>query len=67
MVGSRAEKRGALRVKEGGGKKCISEKEEGMANRRWLDRVRDAIKEKGRSSDEVYGGATWIHNYVIVR
>ena len=27
--------------------------------RRWLDRVRDDIKEKGLSADDVYDRATW--------
>ena len=27
--------------------------------RRWLDRARDDIKEKGLSADEVYDHATW--------
>ena len=28
-------------------------------NRRWLDRVRDDIKEKGLSGEEMYDHATW--------
>ena len=31
----------------------------GRPNRRWLDRVRDDIEEKGLSADEVYDRATW--------
>ena len=34
-------------------------KERGRPKRRWLDRVRDDVKEKGLSADEVYGRATW--------
>ena len=29
------------------------------SKRRWLDKVKDAIKEKGLSADDVYGRATW--------
>ena len=61
VVGSRAEKRVALRVKEGDGKKCTSETEERMARRRWFDRVRDDKKGKGLSADDVYDRATWMH------
>ena len=28
-------------------------------NRRWLDKVKDVIKEKGLSADDVYDRATW--------
>ena len=31
----------------------------GRPKRRWLDKVRDDIKEKGLSGDEVYDNATW--------
>ena len=31
----------------------------GPPKRRWLDKVRDDIKEKGLSADEVYDHATW--------
>ena len=30
-----------------------------LGKRRWLDRVRDNMKEKGLSADEVYDRATW--------
>ena len=30
-----------------------------MPKRRWLDRVRDDIKEKGLSEEEVFEHATW--------
>ena len=31
----------------------------GKPKRRWLDRVRDDIKEKGLSGEEVYDRVTW--------
>ena len=31
----------------------------GRPKRRWLDRVRDDIEEKGLSADDVYDRATW--------
>ena len=31
----------------------------GRPKRRWLDKVKDDIKEKGLSPDEVYDHATW--------
>ena len=31
----------------------------GRSKRRWLDSMRDDIKEKGLSADEVYERATW--------
>ena len=34
-------------------------KKRGRPKRRWLDKVKDAIKEKGLSADDVYDGATW--------
>ena len=33
----------------------------GRPKRRWLDKVKDDIKEKGLSADDVYGRATWRH------
>ena len=30
-----------------------------MPKRRWLDRVKDDIKEKGLSADDVYDRSTW--------
>ena len=33
----------------------------GRPKRRWLDRVRDDIKVKGLSGEEVYDCATWRH------
>ena len=34
-------------------------KERGRSKRRWLDKVKDDIKEKGLSADDVYDRATW--------
>ena len=31
----------------------------GRTKRRWLDKVKDDIKEKGQSADDVYDRATW--------
>ena len=31
----------------------------GRPKRRWLDKVKDDIKEKGLSADDVYDRATW--------
>ena len=31
----------------------------GRPRRRWLDKVKDDIKEKGLSADDVYDRATW--------
>ena len=40
----------------------------GRPMRRWLDKVKDDIKEKGLSAEEVYDRATWslMEAYVIV-
>ena len=38
----------------------------GRPKRRWLDNVKDDIKEKGLSADDVYDRATWRRTYVIV-
>ena len=53
------EKRGTLRRKEGDGNESTREKEERKKKRRWLDKVKDDIKQKGLSADEVYDCATW--------
>ena len=53
------EKRGTLRRKEGVGNEGTREKEERRPKRRWLDKVKDDIKEKGLSADDVYDRATW--------
>ena len=60
MVWACVEKREALCRKEGDGNESTGEKEERKtSNRKWLDTVRDVIKEKGLSADEVYDRATW--------
>ena len=56
MVRACDAKRGALCRMEGSGKGSAREKED-----RWLDTVRDDIKEKGLSADDVYDHATWRH------
>ena len=33
----------------------------GRPKRRWLDKVKDDIKEKGLSAEEVYNRSTWTH------
>ena len=38
----------------------------GRPKRRWLDKVKDDIKEKGLSADDVYDRATCMEAYVIV-
>ena len=54
MVWACDQKRGALCRKEGGGNES-TRKKEGL---RELDRVRDDVKEKGLSVEEVYDRAT---------
>ena len=39
--------------------KVQGRRKRGRPKRRWLDKVKDAIKEKGLSADEVYDRATW--------
>ena len=39
--------------------KVQGRRKRGRPKRRWLDRVRDDIKEKGLSGEEVYDRATW--------
>ena len=34
-----------------------------MPKRKWLDSVRDDMKKKGLSEEEVYNHATWKHRY----
>ena len=59
MVGACDEKRRTLRRKEGDGNESTEvRRKRGKPKRRWLDRVRDDIKEKGLSADEVYDRAT---------
>ena len=63
MVWACDEKRGALRRKEGDGNKSRikvkGRRKERRPRRRWLDKVKDDIKEKGLSADDVYDRATW--------
>ena len=51
MVWACDEKRGALRRKEGGGNESTGRRKRGRPKRRWLDRMRDDIKEKGLSGE----------------
>ena len=41
----------------------------GRPQRRWLDKVKDDIKEKGLSADDVYDRATWrrMSSYIGIR
>ena len=39
--------------------KLQGRRKRGRPKRRWFDRVRDDIKEKGLSGEEVYDRATW--------
>ena len=53
-------KRGTLRRKEGDGNESIQgRRKRGIPKSRWLDKVKDDIKEKGMSADDVYDRATW--------
>ena len=54
------EQRGTLRRKEGDGNESRPlQGRKGRPKRRWLDTVKDDIKEKALSADEVYDRATW--------
>ena len=53
------EKRGTLRRKDGDGSESTGGRKRGRPKRRWLDKVKDDIKEKVLSADEVYDRATW--------
>ena len=59
-------KRGTLRRKEGDGNESTGRRKRGRSKRRWLDKVKDDIKEKGMSADDVYDRATWKRIQVIV-
>ena len=39
--------------------KVEGRRKRGRAKRRWLDKVKDDIKEEGLSADDVYHRATW--------
>ena len=41
------------------GRRAMVMKVQGRRKRRWLDKVKDDIKEKGLSADDVYDRATW--------
>ena len=41
--------------------KVQGRRKRGRPKRRWLDKVKDDIKEKGLSADNVYDCATWRH------
>ena len=41
--------------------KVQGRRKSGRPKRRWLDKVKDDIKEKGLLADEVYNSATWRH------
>ena len=62
MVWACDEKSGALHRKEGNENESTSIQgtwKRGSPNRRWLDKLKDDIKEKGQSAEEVYDRATW--------
>ena len=40
-------------------KKVQGRRKIGRSKRRWLDKVKDDIREKGLSAEEVYDRATW--------
>ena len=44
--------------------KVQGRRKRGIPKRRWLDKVKDDIKEKGLSADEVYDRATWRRMYI---
>ena len=64
MVWACYEKRGALCRKAGDGNESTGRRKRGRPKRRWLDRVRGDIKEKGLSAEEVYDRATWRRTYI---
>ena len=67
MIWTCDEKRGTLRRKEGLKMEVQGRRKRGRPNRRWLDKVKDDIKEKGLSADEMYDRTTWMcRPYVIV-
>ena len=59
MVWACDAKRGTLRRKDGDGNEVQGRRKRGRPKRRWLDKVKDDIKEKGLSADDVYDRATW--------
>ena len=64
------ERRGTLRRKEGDGIESTWEKEERKTYEKMVGKVKDDIKEKGLSADEVYEyeyGGLWTLCSIIVR
>ena len=59
MVRSCDAKRGTLRRRSAMVMKVQGRRKRGRHKRRWLDKVKDDIKEKGLSADDVYDRATW--------
>ena len=62
MVWACNEKRGALKRKEGNGNESRilqGRRKRERPKKRWFVKVKDDIKEKGLSADEVYDRATW--------
>ena len=41
--------------------KVQGRRKRGRPKRRWMDKVKEDIKEKGLSADDVYDRATWRH------
>ena len=68
MVWACDAKSGTLRRKEGDGNESTEEKEE-RPKRRWLDKVKDDIKEEGLSAEDVpttvlHGGVGPMSTYI---
>ena len=63
MVRACDAKRGTLRRPYVGRRAMVMKvqgrRKRGRPKRRWLDKVKDDIKEKGLSADDVYDRATW--------
>ena len=57
------EKRGTLRRKEGGEMKVQGRRKRGRPKRRWLDKVKDDIKEKGlmKCTTVLHGDVCSVH------
>ena len=59
MVWACDAKRATLRRQDGDGNESTGGRKRARPKRRWLDKVKDDIKEKGLSADDVYDCATW--------
>ena len=60
MVRTCDAKRGTLRRKEGDGNESREgRRKRGRHKRRWMDKVKNDIKENGLSADDVYDRETW--------